>query len=85
MFDYTVLDKELNRAARLEPLNKACGTRIMVAEATCRAAGRLGRCLAADREVLRAEQRLNARGAHTDGLRCKFLLGALHTECRVPQ
>ncbi len=38
VFDYTVLGNEVNTAARLEPLNKACGTRILVSEATRRGA-----------------------------------------------
>lgn len=38
VFDYTVLGNEVNTAARLEPLNKAYGTRIIVAEATRHAA-----------------------------------------------
>lgn len=34
IFDYTVIGNEVNTAARLEPLNKAFGTRILVAGAT---------------------------------------------------
>jgi len=34
IFDYTVLGSEVNTAARLEPLNKDFGTRIIVSEAT---------------------------------------------------
>ncbi|MBZ0144768.1 MAG: adenylate/guanylate cyclase domain-containing protein, partial [Rhodocyclaceae bacterium] len=38
VFDYTVIGNEVNTAARLEPLNKAFGTRIIVAGATQREA-----------------------------------------------
>lgn len=34
VFDYTVLGNEVNTAARLEPLNKTFGTRILVSQAT---------------------------------------------------
>ncbi|MBZ0124774.1 MAG: adenylate/guanylate cyclase domain-containing protein, partial [Rhodocyclaceae bacterium] len=34
VFDYTVIGNEVNTAARLEPLNKAFGTRILVAGTT---------------------------------------------------
>ena len=40
VFDYTVIGNEVNIASRLEPLNKAFGTRIIVADATRREAER---------------------------------------------